>query len=142
MNQFQPLRIALLTYATKPRGSVVHTLELATALHSLGHHVCIYALDKDGKGFDRELNCQVRLIPAKTAPSSIDTLIQQRIQEFVDYFKHSNPIHDIYHAQDCISANALALLREQQQIPHFVRTVHHIEDYTSPYLQQCQDRSI
>lgn len=47
------LRIALLTYATKPRGSVIHTLELANALQSLGHQVCIYALDKDGKGFDR-----------------------------------------------------------------------------------------
>jgi len=55
-----PLRIALLTYAIKPRGSVIHTLELATALHQLGHAVCIYALDKDGRGFDRPLPCAYR----------------------------------------------------------------------------------
>lgn len=46
------LRIALLTYSTKPRGSVLHTLELATALQGLGHSVTVYALDKEGSGFD------------------------------------------------------------------------------------------
>ncbi|MGF1535465.1 MAG: MSMEG_0565 family glycosyltransferase, partial [Elainellaceae cyanobacterium] len=45
-----PLRIALLTYSTKPRGSVIHTLELAAALTALGHQVSVYALDK-GTGF-------------------------------------------------------------------------------------------
>ncbi len=149
-----PLRIALLTYATKPRGSVIHTLELADALHQLGHSVCIYALDKDGRGFDRPLACDYHPVPARPAPApnsapapdSIDRLIQQRIQEFVDYlsqFPNQAPhSRDIYHAQDCISANALVLLRQQIPIPHIVRTVHHIEDYNSPYLQQCQDRSI
>ncbi len=157
-----PLRIALLTYATKPRGSVIHTLELADALHQLGHSVCIYALDKDGRGFDRPVACDYHLVPARPvpasdpalaaasdpapAPDSTDRLIQQRIQEFVDYLSQpssqSPRLHDIYHAQDCISANALVLLRQQIPIPHIVRTVHHIEDYNSTYLQQCQDSSI
>ncbi len=136
------LKVALFTYSTKPRGSVIHTLELAEALHRLGHQVCIYALDKDGKGFDHPLSCDYEPIPAQPAPTEIDALIQQRIQEFVEYLKQSNLIYDSYHAQDCISANALAILRQQQQIPHFVRTVHHIEDYSSSYLQQCQKRSI
>ncbi len=141
------LSIALLTYATKPRGSVIHTLELAEALWQLGHRVCIYALDKDGQGFDRALNVDVRLVPAQAAPADIDGLIRQRIQEFVDYFRAmsrlaAHPGHDYYHAQDCISANALAILRQSGDIPHFIRTIHHIEAYQSPYLQQCQDRSI
>lgn len=134
--------IAIYTYSTKPRGSVIHTLELAEALHRLGHQVCIYALDKDGKGFDYPLSCDYEAIPAHPAPAEIDALIQQRIQEFVEYLKQSNQIYDCYHAQDCISANALAILRQEQRIPHFVRTVHHIEDYSNPYLQQCQERSI
>ena len=136
------LKIALFTYSTKPRGSVIHTLELAEALHNLGHKVCIYALDKDGKGFDYPLTCDYKLIPAQSAPTEIDALIGQRIQEFVDYLSQTKQIYDCYHAQDCISANALAILVQSQQIPHFVRTVHHIEDYSSPYLQQCQERSI
>jgi glycosyltransferase-like protein len=138
----RPFRIALLTYSTKPRGSVIHTLELAKALQALGHQVCIYALDKDGSGFDRHLSCKFQPIFAQPAPQEIDQLIQQRIQEFVDYLQNSSLDYDIYHAQDCISANALAILRSQNRIPHFIRTIHHIEDYNSPYLQACQDRSI
>lgn len=137
-----PLSIALLTYATKPRGSVIHTLELAAALTALGHQVCVYALDKEGRGFERALPHPVQLIPAQAAPPNIDALIQQRIQEFVEFLGDHPHHHDIYHAQDCISANALIQLRQKQHFPHVVRTVHHIEDFQSPYLQQCQDRSI
>lgn len=136
------LRIALLTYSTKLRGSVVHTLELAEALHAIGHSVCVYALDKDGAGFDRSFLCAHTLIAAQPAPDGIDALIQQRIQEFVDYFSQSSETYDCYHAQDCIGSNALSILRQHQRIPHFVRTVHHIEDYNSRYLHQCQERSI
>lgn len=136
------MRIALLTYSTKPRGSVIHTLELAEALHHLGHSVCVFALDKDGKGFDYPLSCTVQLIRAKPASTDIDQLIQQRIHEFVGDLERSQQSYDCYHAQDCIAANALFTLFKQGKIPHFVRTVHHIEDYSSIYLQQCQDRSI
>ncbi|PZV06168.1 MAG: MSMEG_0565 family glycosyltransferase [Leptolyngbya sp.] len=139
------LRIALLTYSTKPRGSVIHTLELAEALHDLGRFVCIYALDKDGSGFQRSLKCDVKLIPAAPVTSGIDALIQQRIQEFVDYFKndllHTQP-YDCHHAQDCISANALLSLKQQGILSHFFRTVHHIDQFNSPYLQACQEHSI
>ncbi|WNZ26963.1 MSMEG_0565 family glycosyltransferase [Leptolyngbya sp. NK1-12] len=138
------LRIALFTYSTKPRGSVIHTLELAEALHQLGQEVCVYALDKDGNGFDYPLHCRYLPIPVKPAGTDFDQLIQQRIQEFVDFLDDhlaAQP-YDCYHAQDCLSANALAILRQRRCIPHFIRTIHHIDDFNSPYLQQCQDRSI
>ncbi|MEO0410081.1 MAG: MSMEG_0565 family glycosyltransferase [Cyanobacteria bacterium P01_A01_bin.135] len=136
-----PLKIALLTYATKPRGSVIHTLELATALTHIGHHICIYALEKDpnGNGFGRPLPCAVNLIPAQPAPANIiDGLIHQRISEFTAALQPTLGQYDIYHAQDCIGANALS----QIQATPIVRTIHHIEAFESPYLQQCQDRSI
>lgn len=136
------MKIALLTYSTKPRGSVVHTWELAEALTTLGHEVCIFALDKDGSGCDRPLSCDLRLIPAQPAPPDTDRLIHQRIQEFVKALAMEGDRFDIYHAQDCIGANALIQLREQGHISHVVRTVHHVEDYPSPYLQACQDKSI
>ncbi|NUN65655.1 MSMEG_0565 family glycosyltransferase [Pseudanabaena biceps] len=142
MNPPSKLRIALLTYSTKPRGSVIHTLELGAALQAEGHQVCIFALDKDGLGFERHLDCDVQTILTRSAPKEVDQLIQQRIQEFVNYLQTVPLDYDIYHAQDCISANALAMLRSQGLIPHFVRTIHHIEDYNSPYLRSCQDRSI
>ena len=146
MTQLPKLRIALLTYATKPRGSVMQTLYLAEALQSLGHTVCIFALSK-GEGFCRLVNCETHLIPSQSAPSDVEALVRQRVQEFVDYFEQCDEAYDYYHAQDCISANALAILRDSPQkmrhpIPHFIRTIHHIDDYNHPYLQQCQDRSI
>lgn len=136
------LKIALFVYSTKPRGGVIHTLELANALHYLGHQVCVYALDKDGQGFDYPLQCAVQLVPTQPAPPTTDELIAQRIQEFITYLQQDTQSYDIYHAQDCISANALMQLRERHLIPHFIRTVHHIEDFVSPYLQQCQEHSI
>ena len=145
------LKIALLTYSTKPRGSVVHTLELANALYQLGHQPCVFALDKDGKGFHRQVNFRTCAVPAAPCKLDMDELIKQRIGEFVGFFEQSpveQPVKqppetfDIYHAQDCLSANALAELREKGKIPHFVRTVHHIEDFHSPYLKVCQEKSI
>jgi len=159
-----PLRIALFTYSTKPRGGVIHTLELAEALQTQGHQVCIYALDKDNIGFHRRLNCPSKLIPTKPAADRqlllqrkqnylegnvennnldpVDDLIKQRIQEFIDYLAQETEKYDIYHSQDCISANALKVLRDRGMIPHFIRTVHHIDKFNSPYLQECHDRSI
>ena len=158
------MKIALLTYATKPRGSVIHTQELAIALTARGHNVTIVALDKDGTGFERSLPCNVALVPAQpvppNTPHAIDTLIKQRIQELVTFLTTPtlnvsrnmgldpglNPVKrldfDIYHAQDCLGANALLELRQRGKIPHFVRTVHHVEDFQSPYLQDCQAKSI
>jgi glycosyltransferase-like protein len=136
------MKIALLTYSTKPRGSVMHTLELAIALTERAHQVTVIALDKDGTGFDYPLPGDVQLVPAQPAPNDIDALIHQRIQEFVDFLSSSSPKVDIYHAQDCIGANALLALRQRGNIPHFVRTVHHVEDFRSPYLQACQEKSI
>ena len=137
------MRIALLTYSTKPRGGVIHTMELAEALQRLAQQVCIFALNKDGGDFCRPIACNTRLVPTQPAAPSIDQLVQQRIQEYVDYFSQHPEPYDIYHAQDCISANALIQLRNQgYYIPRIIRTVHHIDDYTSPYLQDCQEQSI
>lgn len=137
------MRIALLTYSTKPRGGVIHTMELAEALKGLEQQVCIFALNKDGGEFCRPIACDVRLVPTLPAAATIDQLVQQRIQEYVDYFnQHPDPF-EIYHAQDCISVNALVILRSQgYPIPHLIRTVHHLDDYTHPYLQACQEKSV
>ncbi len=139
------LKIALLTYSTKPRGGVIHTLELAEALHACGHEVCVFALDKDRQGFCRPLSCEAAFVPAPPVrdPRAVDRVVAQRIQDYVKYFsERRRPTYDIYHAQDCISANALARLRDRQIVTRVARTVHHIDDYPSPYLEECQRRGI
>ncbi len=142
-----PLRIAMLTYSTHPRGGVIHAMELSEALHQLGHEICIFALDKGGQAFCRPLKCAWKLVPTQPAPAGTEMLIQQRIQDYVEFFREYPQPFEIYHAQDCISANALVRLRQEApQSPMgkgwIVRTVHHLDPFTSPFLQECQRRSV
>jgi hypothetical protein len=58
-------------------------------------------IDKDSLGFDRPLNCEVRLIPCKSAPENIDALILQSIQEFVDYLSQNQLKHDCSRLHQC-----------------------------------------
>ncbi len=45
MTERRPLRVALLTHSTNPRGGVVHALALADALTDLGFEVVVHAPD-------------------------------------------------------------------------------------------------
>jgi glycosyltransferase-like protein len=49
---------------------------------------------------------------------------------------------DVVHSQDCLSANAALELRDGGVVDRVLRTVHHVDDFTSPSLVECQDRSI
>jgi glycosyltransferase-like protein len=135
------LSVGIYTYSTKPRGSVVHAMCLAEALVAAGHDATLYALGKPGADVYRALACPVELIPAAAAPADADALIRQRIEEFAAGFRRSARRHDIFHAQDCLAANALLAVRSPGMGP-IVRTVHHVEHFESPYLAECQRRSI
>ena len=49
---------------------------------------------------------------------------------------------DIVHTQDCISARAAARVRDRGAGFRLFRTVHHIDDFTTPALIECQDAAI
>ena len=53
-----------LTYSTKPRGGVVHTLALAEALVRQAAHVEVVALGDPAVGFFRRVDAPLRLVPA------------------------------------------------------------------------------
>jgi glycosyltransferase-like protein len=130
--------IGLFTYSTRPRGSVVHAASLAEALTELGHDVTLYALAKDGDAFYRPIRARLELLAAGAAPAETDRLIAQRIGEFVAGLRALAPKHDVFHAEDCLAANALL---EFGASP-VVRTVHHVEHFESQYLLECQRKSI
>ena len=138
----KPLRIALLTYSTKPRGGVTHTINLAESLARLGHDVHVYALSS-GNGFPSAVGLPHTLIqcPVKEY-TSIDDKIKDYIDTYTSYLAESGLDYDILHAEDCISANALFNLREPGLIDYYARTVHHLDDFTSACLIECQDKSI
>jgi glycosyltransferase-like protein len=137
-----PLSIGLFTYTTRPRGSVVHTADLADALTDAGCDVTVYALDPEERGFFRPLRAQLALIPAAAAPRSTSELLRQRTRELTTFVLGAGIRHDIHHAGDALTANGLLDLRAQGHPLEVVRTVHHVERFDDAFLAQCQDRSI
>ena len=128
------MKIALLTYSTKPRGGVVHTLALAEALAARGQDVTVWTLGRGGdEGFYRPVDPSVRVavVPFPDGEESVGARILRSIEALREAFPSDS--YDIVHAQDCISANA---------VPRCLRTVHHIDHFTTPELAACHERAI
>ena len=134
----------MLTYSVKARGGVEHALAVAEALAGRGHDVCVVALAQRGERFFRDTPVQTRLVEHVPADGPFD----ERILAMVDAYREGlRPLlgdggFDIVHAQDCLSANAALDLRDEGVIGEVVRTVHHVDDFISPSLIACQERSI
>jgi glycosyltransferase-like protein len=141
----RPLRIAMLTYSLRPRGGVVHALEISEALARRGHDVELIALGPPEERFFREPNVPSRIVRYETIR---DAPFDERIIAMCAAYRDglARPLgqgrFDLIHSQDCLSANAALELRDAGVIPHVIRTVHHVDDFTSPSLIACQDRSI
>jgi glycosyltransferase-like protein len=138
-----PLRIALLTHSVNPRGGVVHTLELAEALHERGHHVTVFAPAMAGQRLFRGTRCRVELVPIGVVATSVVEMVSLRRAGFVNHLSRllRTEGFDVFHAQDAIGGNALADLVEAGAIPGFVRTVHHLDHFDEPQLMDWQQRA-
>ena len=136
--------VALLTYSVKPRGGVVHTLHLAEALHEAGYPVRVVALGDPAEGFFRPVRAPCTIVPA---PPHLPTL-EERVFASVDALAEALPAlaagYPLLHAQDCISARAACRVRDASggAAPLVVRTVHHVDDFTTQALIDCQRQAI
>lgn len=144
LHQSWPLKIGLLTHSVNPRGGVVHTLELATALHAAGHTVTVYAPALPGQFMFRHVPFQMHLIPVQPHKDGMVGMVATRISAMEN---HLNRVlleeqFDVFHAQDPIGANALANLQEQRKIESFIRTVHHLDTFDDPRLMHWQSRGM
>ncbi|MGV7033027.1 MSMEG_0565 family glycosyltransferase [Methylobacterium symbioticum] len=138
-----PLRIAILTHSTNPRGGVAHCLALAEALCAHGHEAAVHAPDPAGRGFFRDAACPTVPVAAQPVNGTTVDLVRARINDYLRHF--STPAacdFDLFHAHDGIGGNALATLKHRRLIPGFVRTVHHVDSFSDPVLAEWQDRSI
>jgi glycosyltransferase-like protein len=129
------MRIALLSYSTRPRGGVVHTLALAEALAAEGQDVTVWTLGRGGdSGFFRPVDpaVRVRVVPFPEVPGEeAGPRILRSIAVLRAAFRPGD--YDIVHAQDCISANAT---------DRCVRTIHHLDHFTTPELAACHEKAI
>ncbi|GAA2078780.1 MSMEG_0565 family glycosyltransferase [Aeromicrobium halocynthiae] len=130
-------KIALLTYSSKPRGGVVHTLALAEALAALGHDVHVWTLARGGDTtFFRPVDPAVTLHPVPFPPidgEDVGSRILRSIRTLRDAFGPVRAGYDVVHAQDCISANAAMPC---------IRTIHHLDTFTTPELAACHERAV
>jgi glycosyltransferase-like protein len=139
----RPMRIALLTHSVNPRGGVVHTLELANALHERGHHVAVLAPAMPGQRLFRETRCQVELVAVAEPAANVVEMVATRRAAFVRHLSKLLRVQrfDILHAQDSIGGNALADLCDAGAIDTFVRTVHHLDRFEDERLMEWQRRA-
>jgi glycosyltransferase-like protein len=136
------MRVAMLTYSVKPRGGVVHAVEVAEALGRRGHDVELMALARPGEGLFRPTPVPIRIVRHTPLDAAFDLRIEAMLDAYAEGLRPLLGGHDIVHVQDCLSANAALQLRDEGVIDHVIRTVHHVDDFTSPSLIECQERSI
>jgi glycosyltransferase-like protein len=138
------LRVAMLTYSVKPRGGVVHAIAIAEALSLRGHDVELFAVGRPGERFFRPPAVPSTVILHTPPDAPFDERIAALIARYAGGLR--GPLagggFDVVHAQDCISANAALLLRDDGVVPRVLRTVHHVDSFISPSLVACQQRSI
>ncbi|MCV7421918.1 MSMEG_0565 family glycosyltransferase [Mycobacterium yunnanensis] len=129
------MRVALLTYSTKPRGGVVHTLHLAEALAELGVEVTVWSLARQGdRGFFRDVDPRVRVELVNFPDGGEETVTSRIVRSIALLRKAFTPEdYDVVHAQDCISANAVG---------RCIRTIHHLDEFTTPVLAECHEKAV
>ena len=129
------MNIALLTYSTKPRGGVVHTLSLAEALAAAGANVTVWTLGRGGDGgFFRPVDPAVRQVIVPFPDRDGEDTGARVLRSIATLREAFDPGgYDVVHAQDCISANAAG---------RCLRTVHHIDHFQTPQLAACHERAI
>jgi glycosyltransferase-like protein len=134
------VRIRLSTYSTKPRGGVVHTLAVGEALARAGHDVEVWALARGGDvAFFRDVGVPIHLVPVpEIEGESVGDRILRSISLLADALAGAEPV-DVRHAQDCLTANAEGAALGYGDL---VRTVHHLDEFTTPSLVACHERAL
>jgi glycosyltransferase-like protein len=135
--------VGLVTYSTKPRGGVVHLLALAEALAKRSFPIEIIALGDEKAGFHRPVDVPCSfVVPPEPAPE-----LEARVFDAIDALEaglveRAGALPPVLHVQDCIAARAALRVRDAGAPVRVVRTVHHVDDFTTPALVECQRRSI
>jgi glycosyltransferase-like protein len=141
--------VLLVCHSTRPRGGLVHTLSIGEALLAQGVDVHLVALGDPATGLFRPTPLPHTIV---ASPSPADTL-EERVFAAVDALEGGlgalcPPGTVVLHAQDCIAARAACRIRDGRALTGprpgtvVVRTVHHVDDFTTPALIECQQRAI
>lgn len=136
------MTLALVNHSTKPRGGLVHTLGLAEELHRQGHPVHLVSLGDPAVGLFRPTVVPHTVLPAPGRGGSLEERVFASIDTLTRGLGELAGEGDILHAQDCIAARAAARVRDAGAAVSVLRTVHHVDDFTTPALVSCQRQAI
>lgn len=138
------MRVAMLTYSTRPRGGVVHALKLAERLQALGVDITLYSLARRddpmlSSGYFRRVSVPYKILEYEWHPELI-----ARLERMIEAYSVGLPKDmDIYHAQDCVGGTALARIRADGNLPAPIfRTIHHVDDFAEPRLFEFEKRAV
>ena len=131
--------LALVTHSTSPRGGMVHTMALAEALQAAGRPVHLLT---QGEGLFRPTTVPHTVLPAPDRSGSLSDRVFASIDALAAALEGLAGDYDVLHAQDCIAARAAARVRDAGAPVSVVRTVHHVDDFTTPALIRCQREAI
>jgi glycosyltransferase-like protein len=135
--------VAMVTYSTKPRGGVVHMLALAEALARRSFPVEIIALGDATAGFYRPVEVPCFFVAAPEPAAELEARVFDAIDALeAGLTAREGSLPPVLHVQDCIAARAALRLRDAGAPVCVARTVHHVDDFTTPALIECQRRSI
>jgi glycosyltransferase-like protein len=141
-NRFVAPPVALVTYSTRPRGGVAHTLALGEAMHALGQDVLIVGLGDPTAGFFRPVQAPTHIVPAPGVSGNLEDKVAANIDTLEVGLRQIVSGHPVLHTQDCISARAAARVRDSGVPARVIRTVHHVDDFESEVLVNCQIQAI
>jgi glycosyltransferase-like protein len=123
----------------------VHTLALGEALHAAGYPVRVIALGDPCAGFFRQVRVPFTVIPAPPPLPALEDRVFASVSALAAGLAPLASSYPILHTQDCISARAACRVRDRADggaAPTVIRTVHHVDDFTSPSLIDCQRQAI
>jgi len=133
----------MVTYSAKPRGGVVHMLALAEALARRSFPVEIVALGDATAGFYRPVAVPCSFVPPPESAPELEARVFDAIDALeAGLMAREGSLPQVLHVQDCIAARAALRVRDAGAPVCVVRTVHHVDDFTTPALIECQRRSI
>jgi glycosyltransferase-like protein len=135
-------RVALVTYSTKARGGVVHTLSLADAMTDKAMPVRVVALGDPAVGFFRPVKAPHSFVVPSPPADTLEKRVFASIDDLEAGLSSLADDVDVFHTQDCISARAAARVRDAGADVRVVRTVHHVDDFTTTALIECQRKAI
>ena len=146
--------VLLVCHSTRPRGGLVHTLSLGEALLAEGVDVRLVALGDPAAGLFRPTALPHTIVAAPPPAAALEDRVFDAVDALeagvADALGEAGEAPEpggILHAQDCIAARAVCRIRDGHDTPArpelvVVRTVHHIDDFTTPALIECQQRAI